>query len=45
MNNDELYFEQIKIYEEIARRRVKKIYILTSAFFCGILLLTYLLMR
>jgi hypothetical protein len=45
MNNDDLFFEQVKIYEEIERRRVKKFYLLTSAFFCGILLLTYLLMR
>jgi hypothetical protein len=45
MNNDDLFFEQLKIYQEIERRRVKKKYLLTAAFFSVILSLTYILME
>jgi hypothetical protein len=33
MNNDDLFFEQIKIYQEIERAKSQEKILLTSAFF------------
>jgi hypothetical protein len=43
-DNFEFFLDQVNLYREIERRRRKRFYTLTAAFFIGIICLVYFLL-